>query len=124
MKKSAGWNWINKMGQAWISKNPKAIPPLFADRFQYFETPFTKPVTDKKALLSLWQEVPASQKDVTFDFEILSEADNLTIAHFRSVFTRLATGKKAILDGIFLVKLNKYSLCTEFKWWCNNKENK
>ena len=122
MKKSAGWNWVNKMGQAWVERNPNTILPLFADRFQYFETPFDKPITDKKVLLALWQEVPASQKDVNFDFEILSEAHNLTIAHFRSVFTRLATGKKTILDGIFLVKLNKYSLCTEFKWCWNTKE--
>ena len=110
------------MGQAWVAKNPEAIPPLFADKFLYFESPFDKPITDKKALLALWQEVPASQKDVAFDFEILSEEDNLTIAHFRASFTRLKSGKKVLLDGIFLLKLNKYSLCTEFKWWWNTKK--
>ncbi|OGG36611.1 hypothetical protein A3J20_00560 [Candidatus Gottesmanbacteria bacterium RIFCSPLOWO2_02_FULL_42_29] len=122
MKKSAGWNWINKMGQAWVERNPNAILTLFADKFQYFESPFTKPLSDKKTLLALWQEVPASQKDVSFEFEIISETQFRYIAHWKSSFTRIPTGKKAFLDGIFLINLNNQGLCTLFKQWWVNKE--
>ncbi|OGG03088.1 hypothetical protein A2W14_05285 [Candidatus Gottesmanbacteria bacterium RBG_16_37_8] len=123
MKKSAGWKWVNKMGQAWINKNPKDIPPLFAEKFKYYETPFEKPLTSKKELVALWQDVPLSQKDVSFDFEIISEKNNRYIAHFQASFIRLKTGKKTLLDGIFFINLNNNGLCTFFKWWWNTKEN-
>ncbi|OGG19126.1 hypothetical protein A3D78_04595 [Candidatus Gottesmanbacteria bacterium RIFCSPHIGHO2_02_FULL_39_14] len=124
MKKNAGWLWINKMGQAWIDKNPKSIPPLFAEKFQYYETPFEKPLTSKKELINLWQDVPESQKDVLFDFEIISEKNNQYIAHWYASFIRKSTGKKTYLDGIFLVALNQKGLCTLFKQWWVNNENK
>lgn len=122
MKKTIGWNWIYKMGQAWIEKNPAAIPPLFANEFKYYEDPFTKPITNKKALLILWQDVPDSQNNINFDFEILSEKDNLVIAHFHASFIHIKNNSKAELDGIFYVKLNQNNLATEFKWWWNTKE--
>jgi len=50
-------SWFSRLGKAWEEKNPQAIPPLFADRFQYFETPFEKPYTTKRQLLQLWEEV-------------------------------------------------------------------
>ena len=124
MKNSAGWKWVNKMGQAWIDKNPQAIPPLFAETFKYFETPFEKPLTSKIELIVLWQDVPLSQKDITFSFEIISEINNQYIVHFQASFIRLKTGSKALLDGIFLIELNNNGLCTLFKWWWNTKENK
>ena len=111
------------MGRAWTEKNPQAIPPLFAEKFRYFETPFEKPIISKSALIKLWQDVPVSQKNIAFNLEILSEKDNLTLAHFRASFTRTKNGSRATLDGIFSVKLNKDNLCTEFKWWWNTHEN-
>ena len=64
MNKSAGWIWVNKMGQAWIDKNPQAILPLFAEKFTYYESPFEKPLITKKELIALWQDVPNFQKDI------------------------------------------------------------
>src|SRR3989344_6287854 len=106
MKKSVGWKWINKLGRAWIDKNPQAIPPLFAKQFRYFETPFAKPITSKKELIVLWQDVPDSQKHITFEFGILSEIKNNVLAHFHVSFIRTKNNSKAVLDGIFFVKLN------------------
>ena len=122
MKKSAGWIWINKIGKAWIEKNPSLIPPLFAENFKYYETPFSTPIKTKKELLKLWQDVPNSQKDITFDFEILSEINNDYLAHFHASFVRIKNYSKTALDGIFSVKLNNNNLCTEFKWWWNTEE--
>ena len=123
MDKNTGWNWVNTMGKAWITRNPELIPPLFADEFKYFESPFADPVTSKKDLLILWQEVPQSQKDVKFNFEIISSSDFRYIAHWQASFTRTPSGKKAFLDGIFLINLNSEGLCTLFKQWWVNKEN-
>ena len=124
MEKSSGWIWINKMGQAWIDKNPQAIPLLFAQNFKYYETPFSNPLTTKNQLIDLWKEVPISQKDISFNFEIISETDNRYITHWQASFVRTPSGKKAFLDGIFLINLNIEGLCTLFKQWWVTKENK
>lgn len=124
MNNNTGWTWINKLGQCWMEKQPQSIPPLFADEFKYYETPFNNPITTKNQLIDLWQEVPNSQKDITFKFEIISEADFRYIAHWQASFTRTPSGKKAFLDGIFLINLNNEGLCTLFKQWWVNKENK
>ncbi len=114
--------WFNKLGKAWEEKDPQAIPPLFAEKFEYYETPFDKPCTTKEGLLKLWQEVPDSQKDIRFSFKILSVLGNTGITHWQASFTRIKQNKKANLDGIFLVRLNQEGLCTLFKMWWVTKE--
>jgi len=114
--------WLKNMGKAWEEKNPKAIPPLFADTFEYYETPFEKPFTSKKQLIKLWQDVPISQKDIQFKYDIVSLTQDLGIAHWTAEFTRIKEGKKAHLDGIFLIKLNTSGLCTLFRQWWVSKE--
>lgn len=115
-------SWLLKLGKAWEEKDPRAIPPLFADRFEYYETPFEKPYTTKERLLKLWEEVPTSQKDTKFDFDIIAIANNTAIAHWHATFTRIKQNIKTNLDGVFLVKLNDKRLCTLFKQWWMTKE--
>ncbi|KKS97959.1 MAG: hypothetical protein UV73_C0004G0101 [Candidatus Gottesmanbacteria bacterium GW2011_GWA2_43_14] len=122
MKKDAGWEWINKMGQAWIDKKPEVITSLFAEKFKYYETPFEKPITNKTNLIKLWLDVPDSQKNISFNFEIISEKNRQYTAHWRASFTRIPSGIKAELDGIFLIKLNQHDSCTLFKQWWISKE--
>ncbi len=110
------------MGQAWINRNPKVIPSLFADQFEYFESPFDLPITKKKDLLRLWRDVPNNQKDINFDFQIISENNNLLIARFECSFTRIKTNIKAYLNGVFFIELDDTGLCTSFNWWWNTKE--
>src|SRR3989338_9712626 len=99
-------SWFQELGNAWVQKNPDAVLSLLADKFLYYETPFTKPFTTKKEILLLWQEVPNSQKNISFSFDLLSINNNTGIAHWKASFTRLKSNKKAHLDGIFLVRLN------------------
>lgn len=114
--------WLNKLGKAWEEKNPQAILPLFADKFEYYETPYKKPYTTKEGLIKLWQEVPDSQKDIKFGFDIITVTNNMAIAHWQATFTRIKQNKKAVLDGIFLVKLNGQGLATLFRQWWVAKE--
>ncbi|MCJ7739850.1 nuclear transport factor 2 family protein [Candidatus Microgenomates bacterium] len=114
--------WFSKLGKAWEGKDPQAVPLLFADKFKYYETPFEKPHTTKKELLKLWEEVPASQKDIEFDYDVITITNNIAIAHWHAGFTRIRQNKKAVLDGIFLVELNNKGLATLFKQWWVTKE--
>jgi hypothetical protein len=111
-------NWVKKMGKTWEEKKPDIIPGLFSKKFKYYETPFEKPLTAKKDLIELWQEVPTSQKDIKFTFKVLTLNGNTGIINWRAVFTRIPSNKRAELDGIFYIKLNSKGLCTLFKqWW-------
>jgi hypothetical protein len=114
--------WIQKLGQAWEERDPEAIPQLFAENFKYYETPFEKPYTKKTDLIRLWQDVPKSQKDIKFEFEIISINKNMGIAHWKASFIRIKNHTKACLDGIFLIKLDNQGLCTEFRQWWVTKE--
>ena len=114
--------WFSNLGRVWEEKNLQAIPSLFADKFEYYETPFEKPYTTKEGLLKLWENVPQSQKDIKFAFDIISATENIGIAHWCASFTRIKQSKRSVLDGIFLVKLNNKGLCTLFKQWWVTKE--
>lgn len=38
-------NWLDALGQAWITRNSKAAAEICAENILYFETPFDKPLT-------------------------------------------------------------------------------
>jgi hypothetical protein len=116
------FEWFYKLGKAWEQKKPDAVLELLDDEFKYYETPFSKPYTKKEEILKLWEDVPKSQKDITFSFDIISLDINTAIAHWNASFTRIKNNERAILDGIFLIKLNNKDLCTLFKQWWNTKE--
>lgn len=109
--------WLKQLGRAWVEKNPQLIADICAQNVKYHETPFTKPYTSPAAVKKLWQEVPDLQKDIKFKYEILVVSKKFGIAQWQAEFTRIKQNKKAILDGIFLVELNRQGLCTLFKMW-------
>jgi len=110
-------SWLKQLGRAWVEKNPQIIADICAKNVVYHETPFTKPYTSPAAVKKLWQEVPETQKDIKFKYDILEVTKKFGIAHWQAEFTRIKENKKAILDGIFLVELNRQGLCTLFKMW-------
>ncbi len=110
--------WFKKLGQAWTSRDPKAVPLLMAKRFRYYETPFNKPYTTPKSLEKLWDEVPKTQKNVRFTHKILTVKGDTALANWSASFFRKDKKVKAALDGIFLVRLDKNNRATLFRqWW-------
>lgn len=113
-------DWLDKLKIAWETKNPQMAADLCAENVLYYETPFDKPLKTKDEVLYDWKSVPEDQKDIIFDYKILSVNENLGIAHWTAKFTRIPSGNKANLDGIFKVVLNEEGLCTEFRQWWNS----
>ena len=114
--------WLIKLKNIWVDKNPEGLKELFPDKFMYFETPFEKPHTTKKDLINLWQDVPKSQDNTKFSYKIISFSHNLGIVHWNASFVRKGRNIKAYLDGIFQIQLDNDGLCTEFKQWWITKE--
>jgi hypothetical protein len=110
-------NWLKTLGDAWTSKNPDLIGSICADDVKYYENPFEAPRVGRQAVISEWQNVPNSQRNITFNFDIIGITDGIGIAHWHASFTRIPEDKIDTLDGIFTIKLNENEMCTEFHMW-------
>ena len=110
-------NWLKTLGEAWVTRNPEMIGSICAEDVKYYEHTFEEPRLGRDAVVAEWQSVPNSQKDITFDYDVIGIASDIGIAHWRASFTRMPSEKKDTLDGIFTVKLDENGLCTEFHMW-------
>ena len=114
-------NWLDKLKNAWETKTPNAVVDMCADKFLWFETPFSEPLKTKEHLLREWEGV-LKQENISVSYEILSINENTGIAQWNAIFTRLPSKQMVTLDGIFKVSLNEQGKCTEFHQWYNSKE--
>ncbi len=114
-------NWLKNLKDAWETKNPQAAIDLCSENVQWYETPFGEPLRTKKEIFDEWQTVPTDQKNIVVSYEIIIIADTFGIAHWSATFTRIPSGEKAHLDGIYKVSLDDKNLCTEFHQWYNTK---
>ena len=66
----------------------------------------------------LWQKDLKNQEDVHFSYDIITVNRELGVAHWDASFTRVSSGVRDELDGVFVVSLDDQGLCTEFRqWW-------
>ena len=118
MNKTSFKRWLDALGKAWITKDPRAASDICTNDITYYETPFGNPLRSRVEVEHVWKEVPESQKDVDFTYEILTVNEDFGISRWRASFTRIPSGIRDTLDGIFMVKLDKSGLCKEFhQWW-------
>ena len=114
--------WLKTLGEAWVTKNPELIGSVCAEDVKYYENPFEEPRVGRDAVIAEWQNVPNTQKDITFDYDIIGIVNGTGIAHWRASFTRITENRQDTLDGIFTVQLNDSGLCTEFHMWWVTKD--
>lgn len=117
MNKDSFEKWVKTLGEAWITKNPDLIGSICSENVRYYENPFEEPRVGRQAVIREWQNVPTSQKDITFDFNVIGITNDIGVAHWIASFTRTPENKRETLDGIFTVQLNELGLCTEFHMW-------
>lgn len=111
--------WLNGLKNAWETKNPQATIDLCSEHVVWYESPFGNPLRSKQEIFDVWQSVPAGHNDISVSYEIIVTTDKFGIAHWSANFTRIPSGKKIHLDGIYKVSLNDQNLCTEFHQWYN-----
>ena len=110
-------NWLSQLGKAWVTKDPNLVGSICSETVRYCENPFEEPRKGRQAVIDEWQNVPTSQKDITFDFDIIGITNGIGIAHWQASFTRVPSEIRDTLDGVFTVKLDSAGLCTEFRMW-------
>ncbi len=116
--------WLEAYGRAWEEQDPEQVVALFSDDATYQETPFSEPLRGRAAIQEYWRRaVVQAQKQVQFGFEILAIRENLAFASWDSSFTRISTGKRVYLDGIFVLNFDDHNLCRELREWWMRKES-
>jgi hypothetical protein len=118
MDETAFRTWLDAYGRAWQERNPQAAAELYAEGGTYQVTPFLVPMRGREAIRAYWNEVTATEKDISFSYEILVATEKFGIARWRASFERTPPGLKTKLDGIFLIELDISGKCTSLReWW-------
>lgn len=110
--------WLDAYGSAWESRDPEKAASLFSEDALYFETPFSEPASGQGGVQEYWAAAVEGQRNVKFFHEVLAVSGHQGIARWWAEFTRLSSGKRAKLDGIFLLTFAENNLCRELReWW-------
>jgi hypothetical protein len=113
--------WLVSLGNAWINLDSKAAANICSEDVVYFENIFLDPLTSRTDVEKQWYKDLEFQKDVKFDFEIISVNQNVGVARWWAtlmiVDPKSVHDETYIYDGIFVVRLDDQGLCKEFRQW-------
>lgn len=111
-------SWLEAYGRASIQNDPQASAELFASNAEYYETPFDEPMIGRNAIRKYWEIGAKTLKDKDASYEVLSVKDNLGIARWQSKFTDVNSGKRLVMDCVFLIEFDNNEKCSVFReWW-------
>ena len=110
-------NWLNNFKTAWEERNPEKAALLFSKDVIYYESLFSEPCENWDEVSKLWQVVPQNQKEVSFNYEIISITEKIGVVNWKVSRIKLPSNQKELIDGIFLISLNAEGLCNLFKQW-------
>ena len=110
--------WLEGYREAWETRDPEAAAALFSRDAGYYETPFLPPARGRDGIRNYWANATRSQSNVSFSYEIVTVAGDRGVARWWAEFTRASSGRRAVLDGIFLLEFDEEGLCRELReWW-------
>lgn len=113
--------WVERLGKAWVARDPDMAAGLCAENVLYYEDPFEEPLEGRAAVQEIWEEVPKIQKDIRFTHDVTAVNGQMGIAHWSASYAKISSGKRVALDGVFVVTLDEKGLCSEFRMWWNSK---
>ena len=110
--------WLKDLKTAWESKNPNAAIDLVAEKFIWYETPFSPAIENKNDLLKEWNGV-LNQENIDLKLETLAVTKSYGIVKWWAKFTLISTKKTMIYEGILQAWLDEKSKCTKYIQWFN-----
>jgi hypothetical protein len=66
--------------------------------------------------------VPEGQTDIDFEARVVAVLARTVIAHWTAAFTRIASGTRVALDGVFTLEFNGDGLCSTLREWWHRRE--
>lgn len=120
---AAAGSWLQRYGQAWRERSPDLAAALFAEDCRYFETPFGEPASGRQGVRDYWQAVPDGQTDIDFESRVVAVLAQTVVAHWTASFTRITSGTRVDLDGVFTLEFNDDGLCSVLREWWHRRES-
>lgn len=114
--------WLERYREAWEGRDPQAAVRLFAPKATYQETPYDIPMQGEAEIYEYWSEVPNSQADIHFSWQVLAVTGLSGIAHWQARFRRLPDGPQVHLDGVLVADFDQEGRCTAFREWWHRQE--
>ena len=115
-------SWLSAYGEAWQAKDAGAFAALFADNALYYWTPFDEAKKGSGEIQAAFADAVSTQRDIDFGARILYVQAQLGAAHWSCAFTRISTGKRVHLDGIFVVQFADAGKALSFREWWHSDE--
>lgn len=110
--------WMETYGKASAENDPRTSANLFAQNAHYYESPFDEPMIGRHSIYEYWNRGAQALRGKISCHEILAVIGNTGIARWQSRFTVIESGKRLVLDCLFVVEFNEEGLCQTFReWW-------
>lgn len=110
--------WLRGYERAWESKDPDAAASLFTADAHYFETPYSEPFQGPDGVRAYWTRVTADQRDIDFQYAIVTVDGNRGIATWSARFSTISSNAKVELNGIFVLDFAREGRCRQLReWW-------
>lgn len=116
--------WTKEFMESWKELDWKRTLETLDKNVEYYENPIDKPCQNFEEVTNLWNVVEENQKDISYEFEIISYDENTCIINWQMNRTMTKSGAKQQIDGIFQVSINDEGKCTYFKQWRFTRESK
>lgn len=112
--------WLEGYKVAWESRDADKAAALFTPDATYQDEAFSPPHVGTQGIRDYWNKVTAGQRDVSFQYRVLSVKGNTGIAHWSAQF-EVADSNPATtiaLDGVFLLEFDDAGKCRSLReWW-------
>ena len=110
-------DWIKSFMDGWKNRDVESVMKVISKDCKYFESVFEEPCNDLGEIRKLWEVVPFNQKDISYNYEILSESENFCFINIKVERTMVPSEIRQKIDGIFQISLDNEGLCNFFKQW-------
>lgn len=115
-------HWLRQYGAAWQARDVNAFASLFEENGLYYWTPFEEPKKGRGAIATAFNSAVGRQREIDFGARPLYVEAQLGAAHWSCAFTRVTTGKRVHLDGIFVVQFSESGKALSFREWWHSDE--
>ncbi len=115
--------WLRDYGAAWQAQDARAFSALFEENALYYWDPFAEPQKGPAEIADAFSSAVGRQRNIDFGARLLYVQAQLGAAHWSCSFTRVTTGARVHLDGIFVVQFSENGKALSFREWWHSDEN-
>ncbi|MCD8013658.1 MAG: hypothetical protein LUG99_10860 [Lachnospiraceae bacterium] len=114
-------NWINGFVNAWKEHDVDAVLDIFDCVEEYYEGPFSEPVSTRKEVETLWIDI--KYQDISnLVVDLIALEKDTSAMHWYLKYRDIRDDVFYEMDGTYEVKFAENGKCRYFKqWWVINE---